>query len=285
MRLTLCNEMLLPMSLPDQCKFASDLGYDGLEIAPFTLGENPAALPEGKIASIRQTVESSGLTVASLHWLALAPAGISLTETHPDAVRNARKTMARIVDLGAGLGARVLVVLGSPAQRRLGAEPERQRAVFIEHAAAMAERAGEAGLTLCIEAINRGECNFINTSAQVEAMIAGIGHRALKIMIDVSHAAQEESVSLAALARRHLESGMLAHVQLNAINRRAPGQSTDPEGRDDIAGLIATLLDMGYEGDCAMEPLDYRPDGPSAAALAIGHVRGLIAGLAQRRPA
>ena len=37
MRIALCNEVLAGMPLERQCEFAADLGYDGLEIAPFTL--------------------------------------------------------------------------------------------------------------------------------------------------------------------------------------------------------------------------------------------------------
>ena len=37
MRIALCNEVLAGMPLERQCEYAADLGYDGLEIAPFTL--------------------------------------------------------------------------------------------------------------------------------------------------------------------------------------------------------------------------------------------------------
>ena len=37
---------------------------------------------------------------------------------------------------------------------------------------------------------------------------------------------------------------------------------------------------MGYRGTVAIEPFDYVPDGPSAAAFAIGYLRGLQEGLA-----
>ena len=37
MRIALCNEVLAAMPLEEQCELAAALGYDGLEIAPFTL--------------------------------------------------------------------------------------------------------------------------------------------------------------------------------------------------------------------------------------------------------
>lgn len=276
MKLTLCNEVLAPMELEAQCAYARALGYDGLEIAPFTLAEDPTRLPRAEIARMRAVIEDHGLVVSSLHWLAMAPEGLSITALDADTRNATREALLRIVDLGAELGAQTLVH-GSPAQRRLDDDPERQRTVAIEHFAALGRHAGERGLTYCLEAINAKECNFINRLDQAEAIIAAADAPALKIMLDVSHAAQEESEPLAALAARYWKAGKLAHIQLNAINRRGPGQSDDPQGRDGIADLMRALCAMDYTGAIAMEPFIYVPDGAGCAARAIGYVRGLLA--------
>src|ERR1700709_1100814 len=44
-----------------QCEYAAALGYDGLEIAPFTLSDRPDKLSAADAARIRKIVESSGL--------------------------------------------------------------------------------------------------------------------------------------------------------------------------------------------------------------------------------
>ena len=41
MRIALCNEVIAPMPFPAQCEYAAKLGYDGLEIAPYTLSDEP----------------------------------------------------------------------------------------------------------------------------------------------------------------------------------------------------------------------------------------------------
>ena len=43
MKIALCNEVLGAMPLEEQCELAAALGYDGLEIAPFTLADAPRA--------------------------------------------------------------------------------------------------------------------------------------------------------------------------------------------------------------------------------------------------
>jgi D-psicose/D-tagatose/L-ribulose 3-epimerase len=188
MKITLCNEVLLPMSLAEQCAFARDVGYDGLEIAPFTLAEDPTRLSPAEIAEIRRTIEDHGLFVSSLHWVAMAPAGLDLTSLDAETRKHTREALPRLVELAAGLGAGI-IVHGSPAQRRLGDDPQGQRAVAMEHFDAAARRAAELGIVYCLEAINRSECNFINTLAEADAMVREIGAPALSLMIDVCHAA------------------------------------------------------------------------------------------------
>ncbi|MCT7377015.1 sugar phosphate isomerase/epimerase family protein [Chelativorans salis] len=275
MEITLCNEVLRPMALAEQCAFARDAGYDGLEVAPFMLAEDPTRMTAAEIAGARRVIEDHGLTVSSLHWLTMAPVGLDLTSLDGQVGARTREALLRLVDLAAGLGAGV-IVHGSPAQRRLGEAPERQRAVAMAHFEAAAQRAGEHGIAYCLEAINRKECNFLNTIAEADAMIAEIGVPALKLMLDVCHAAQEEEESLAALATRYVREGKLVHIQLNASNRRGPGQGERADGRDAIAPLLRALLDAGYRGALAVEPFEYVPDGPACAARAIGYVRGVL---------
>jgi sugar phosphate isomerase/epimerase len=93
-------------------------------------------------------------------------------------------------------------------------------------------------------------------------------------MLDCSSAGRMEKEPLPALVDRWLPKGVIAHVQVNDRNRRGPGQ-----GEQRFAPLLASLRRHRYAGDIAVEPFDYVPDGPAAAARAIGYVRGLIEAL------
>ena len=44
MKIALCNEVLRDMEFAAQCDYAAALGYDGLEVAPFTLSDEPHLL-------------------------------------------------------------------------------------------------------------------------------------------------------------------------------------------------------------------------------------------------
>jgi D-psicose/D-tagatose/L-ribulose 3-epimerase len=275
-RIALCNEVIAPMSFPRQCEYAAKLGYDGLEIAPYTLSEEPQRLGSAQLAAARAAAEDAGIAITGLHWLLVKPAGLSIS-TRDDAVR--RKTldmMFALVEQCAELGGRYLVH-GSPQQRRVDAGDSRAAALARaqECFAAVAERAEKAGVLYCIEALSSEQTPLINTLAEAAQLVEAIGSRAVRTMLDCSAAGRMETAPLAALVDKWLPNGMLAHVQLNDRNRRGPGQ-----GEQRFAPLFAALTRHGYAGDIAVEPFDYVPDGPGAAARAIGYVRGILEALA-----
>lgn len=275
MRLSLCNEVLKPWDLARQCAFARAVGYDGLEIAPFTLSDAPHTLSDTEVAAARRTVEDHGLTVTGLHWLLVTPGGLSITSPD-DAVRaRTRDVILGLLDLAAGLGARVMVH-GSPAQRRPVDDQShddawmRARDLF----ASLAPEAGARGLTYCLEPLAPPDNVFIETVAEAARMVEEIGHPAFRTMIDTSAASVREAEPVADLIRRWVPTGLVGHIQLNDANRRGPG-----EGRDRFAAVLSALRDTGYAGDIAIEPFIYEPDGPACAARAAGYVRGLLEAL------
>ncbi|MDP2800358.1 MAG: sugar phosphate isomerase/epimerase family protein [Phreatobacter sp.] len=275
MRLSLCNEVLRPFDLVRQCAFAKAVGYDGLEIAPFTLSEAPHRLAAGEVNAMRRTVEDHGLAVTSLHWLLVTPEGLSITSPEA-AVRNrTRDVILGLLDLAAGLGALVMVH-GSPAQRRPTADQSQDDAWARARdlLADIAPAAEARGLTYCLEPLAPPDNVFIQTVAEAARMVAAIGHPALRTMIDTSAASAHEAEPVADLIRRWVPTGLIGHVQLNDANRRGPG-----DGEDRFAGVLRTLRDTGYGGDIAIEPFIYEPDGPACAARAAGYVRGLLEAL------
>ena len=271
MKIALCNEVLAELPLARQCEVAATLGYDGLEIAPFTLAEAPERITSAEAGAIRRTVESFGLRVTGLHWLLVKPAGLSLTG--PDAALRARTldVMRRLTALCAELGGSVLVH-GSPKQRAVAAgdSPETALERLRDGLARIAEVAGAHGVTYCIEPLARTETRLVNTVEEAAALVRAIDHPNLRTMIDCSAAGATEAVPVAELIDRWLPSGLVAHIQVNDPNRRAPGQ-----GAMRFAPILAALARNRYRGVVSVEPFDYVPDGIGSAAFAIAYLRGL----------
>jgi len=276
MRIALCNEVLANMPLAQQCDYAARLGYDGLEIAPFTLSDAPEKISTGTAANIRATVESFGLVVTGLHWLLVKPDGLSLTD--PDATRRARtlEVMKRLTGLCAELGGAVMVH-GSPKQRQIapGETPAIALARLQDGLAQVATAAATNGVTYCIEPLSSHETPLVNTVAQAAALVRAVDHPHLRTMIDCSAAGLSETQSVPDLIDRWLPTGLIGHIQFNDPNRRAPGQ-----GEMKFGPILAALHRNGYGGAIGIEPFDYWPDGAGAAAFAAGYLRGLQEGQA-----
>ena len=276
MRIALCNEVLGSMALERQCEYAAALGYDGLEIAPFTLSTSPEKISTADAAKIRATVEASGLVVTGLHWLLVKPEGLSLTD--PDAAVRTRTLamMTHLIGLCAELGGAVLVH-GSPKQRQIA--PGETHAIALarlqDALAQVALAAARVGVIYCIEPLSRRETELVNTIAEAAELVRSIDHPNLRTMIDCSAAGLTETDSIASLIERWLPTGLIAHVQVNDPNRRGPGQ-----GDLQFAPILAALKRHGYDGTVAVEPFDYWPDGPGAAAFSAGYLRGLREALA-----
>jgi len=271
MKLSLCNEVIRDLDFPAQCAFAAELGYDGLEVAPFTLDDNPHLMSARRRAEVRQAAADAGISITGLHWLLVTPAGLTLNGPDEAARLRTVDVMRRLVDLCADLGGTVLVH-GSPAQRTV-ADDDDPRAAWArarDSFAAIGEKAQAAGVTYCVEALARRETNFINTIAEAVTMVEAVGSPALRTMIDCSAASQTEDDSIPALIERWIPAGVVRHVQVNDANRRGPGQ-----GDVAFTDVLAALHGVGYDGVVAVEPFDYRPDGPACAARAIGYLRGI----------
>jgi sugar phosphate isomerase/epimerase len=140
--------------------------------------------------------------------------------------------------------------------------------------AAIAERAQKAGVLYCIEPLAAEATPLINTLEEAARMVAEINSSSVKTMLDCSSAGRMEKEPLPALVERFVPQGLIAHVQVNDRNRRGPGQ-----GEQRFAPLFASLRKHRYPGDVAVEPFDYVPDGPGAAARAIGYIRGILEAL------
>ena len=272
MRIALCNEVIAPMPFPAQCEYAAKLGYDGLEIAPYTLSVEPHRRGAAQVAAARAAADDAGVAVTGLHWLLIKPAGLSISSKEQNTRKRTIEVMLALIDLCAALGGKYLVH-GSPQQRRV--EAGETRAAAMARAkdcfAAIAERAQKAGVIYCIEPLSAEQTPLINTLDEAARMVDEIGSPAVRSMLDCSSAGRMEREPLNALVERWLPKGVIAHVQVNDRNRRGPGQ-----GEQRFAPLFASLRKHGYQGDVAVEPFDYVPDGPGAAARAIGYIKGIL---------
>jgi sugar phosphate isomerase/epimerase len=269
----LCNEVLRPMPFEQQCRCAAQLGYTGLEVAPFTLHDSPLELSLTQARRLGQIARDHGVPVTGLHWLLVAPTGLSITDPDPGVAQRTRDLVQHLCDVCAEMGGGYLVH-GSPQQRQPMPGQSNAQAWsacrgFFELAAQWAHA---RGLTYCIEPLSADQTSMINTLDEALRMVQEINQPGLRTMLDTSSAGLTERQSIVELIDAHGPAGHLAHVQLNDPNRKAPGQ-----GAMAFGPILQALQRCQYPGVIAVEPFEYSPDGPTCAAWAIGHLKGLAA--------
>jgi D-psicose/D-tagatose/L-ribulose 3-epimerase len=271
MKLSLCNEVIRDMEFAAQCTFAAAVGYDGLEVAPFTLDEEPHLLSGERRTEIRRAHADAGLACSSLHWLLVTPQGLSITDADNAVRARTVEVMRRLIGLAADLGAEVLVH-GSPHQRRLvpGDEAD-SRARARDCFAAIAGDAESAGVIYCIEPLAERETDYLNSIEEAAQVVRDIASPALRTMIDCSATSLAYNEPLAGIIEQWLPTGLISHIQVNDANQRGPG-----EGEVRFAPVIEALKRADYTGWIAAEPFVYEPDGPACAARAAGYLRGLL---------
>ena len=278
MKFAICNETFVDWEWERMLECIAQLGYDGVEVAPFTLADRATDISDQRRRDLRHAAQRAGVKVIGLHWLLVKPGGLSISTADDQARKRTLDVMLAFIDQCAELGGRYLVH-GSPHQRRI--DPGDTRAAALARAqdcfARAAERAAKAGVVYCVEPLSSDQTPLINTLEEAAQIVEAVGNPALKTMLDCSAAGRMEKEPLAALVERWLPKGVIAHVQVNDRNRQGPGQ-----GEQRFAPLIGALRRHGYGGDLAVEPFDYVPDGPAAAARAIGYIRGIVEALETR---
>lgn len=252
MKFALCNEMFQDRPLTDVFETASRVGYDGVEIAPFTLAETVADIDAGRRRDIRRQAADHGLDITGIHWLFVSPKGLYLN--HPDDTIRLRTQdyLGDLIRFCGDIGGRFMVV-GSPKQRHVlpddtqAAAWDRTKAVFE----ACLPVAQTHGVVLCIEPLDRAQTNFINTPAEAARMVREIGHPNFRMIVDVrSTLCQGEDVVQTIMAVKR----EMAYVHLNDANGHGPGF-----GEVDFAPILRALRDIGYDGYASVEVFDFSP--------------------------
>jgi sugar phosphate isomerase/epimerase len=266
MHYAICNETFEGWDHARICRFVADVGYTGLELAPFTLAPRITDVTADQRRTLRRQAEDAGLTIFGLHWLLAKTEGLQITS--PDeAVR--RRTADYLVELARccrDLGGD-LMVFGSPAQRRIPAGHSRAQAT--DYAADTFGQAlpgiADCGVKLCLEPLAPAEADFLNTCAEAVALLDRVPHPNFVLHLDVKAMAADEAPG-PDLIRRH--AGRTGHFHANDPNKRGPGF-----GATDFVPIFRALRETGYRGWVSVEVFDYSPDPETIARESLRYMR------------
>ena len=273
-RLAICNETFQGWGFLEACRGALRTGYTGLEIAPFTLSEDPATIPAARRAEYRDILQGEGLGYVGLHRLLTVPRG-ELHITTPDASVRERSWayFRRLIDLCADLGDNGMMILGSGKQRRKvgGSTVEEATRRLRDGLADVAEYASERGVTILPETLAPHLSDVLTSLDETAGMVKEIGHPAVQTMFD-THNAVAETVPHDALIKSH--SDIIRHVHINEMDGRHPGT-----GSYDFSVPLQALKDIEYGGWLSLEVFKFEPSGEEIARLSSEYLRAVESSL------
>ncbi len=266
MKFAVCNEIFQGWNIEDIFIRAAQLGYAGVEIAPFTLVNAVGDLSAAQRQHLRDAAARAGVAIVGLHWLLVKPEGLYLN--HPEPALRARTAnyFVELVDCCADLGGTILVV-GSPKQRNVlpgvtcGQAWAWAAATFRD----AVKRAEDRGVTLCLEPLAPEETNFINTAAEAIAFTQAFNSPRFKIILDVK-AMCAEAQPIPQIIRATWPH--FAHFHANDRNRKGPGF-----GDVDFQPIAAALRAVGYKGFVSVEVFEFAEGAETIAAKSLACLR------------
>ena len=249
MKIAICNETYRDWSFEAAFQNASENGYDGIEIAPFTLHKNAFDITDQQIEETVQLADQHQLEIIGLHWLLAFTEGLHLT-SRDDAVRKATaEYLRRLAVVCHALGGSVMV-LGSPAQRNLGdgMSVEEGNQLAVDCLSQVVDLLEDLNVTLALEPLGPEEGNFIQTAAWGRQLIHRIGSPKVGLHLDVKAMSTEsESFEDIIIA----SANELVHFHVNDPNRRGPGM-----GEVDFQPILKALKSIRYCGWLSVEVFD-----------------------------
>jgi D-psicose/D-tagatose/L-ribulose 3-epimerase len=240
-----------------------DWGFDVIELPVESPGDWDAA---------RAAALLDRLGLAATVVLVMGP-GRELVSAPSETIASTQDYLRSVVDAAVAVGS---PVIAGPAYTSVGRtwRIDDRPAAYAQLRANLrpvAEYAAARGVTIAVEPLNRYETSLLNTVDQaLEALdgLPGVG-----LALDVYHMNIEETDIPVAIARA---AGRIAHVQVSANDRGAPGAD-----HLDWPAILHALDGAGYSGPLVIESFTahnatiataasiWRPLAPTQDAIAV----------------
>ena len=237
-------------NLPAVARTAAAMGYTAIELPV----ENPGDWDPARTRDLLHELRLAPYVVG-----AMAP-GRDLVD--PAVVESTRQYLRHCVDVAVALGAGIVAGPFTASTGRTWRMSAAERADTVarlrEGLAPVADAAGDAGVVLAIEPLNRYETSIINTVEQGLDVLDPLLGPAVGLALDTYHLNIEEKDPAAAI---RLAGPHLAHVQVCGNDRGAVG-----DDHTDWPAILDALDDTGYTGPLNLESFTALNDTIATAA-------------------
>ena len=269
MNFGICNEIFQGWTLEDTFAFAAKVGYDFVEIAPFTIAKDVTEISTAARARMRDAAAREGIALAGLHWVLVQAEGMYLTHPDPAVRRRTARYFVELVDCCADLGGTRMIV-GSPKQRNVmgGVTHDEAWMFATEIFGDAVKRAEDRGVVICFEPLAPSETNFVNTAAEARRFAEQFRSAAMSVILDVKAMCSEEK-PIPQIIRE--SAGRFAYFHANDRNLKGPGF-----GDVDYRPIAAALREVGYDGIVSVEVFRFEEGPETIASKSIEYLRNVF---------
>lgn len=227
------------------CGTAAEIGYDLVEVLMF----DPATLDR---AVTHRAIAGSGLGLRL--GMALG-ADADISSDDPAIARRGEETVAMALEIAAELGApAVSGICYAAFNTYVTPQTEAQIRRVADALSRLDARAGELGVRLGVEPVNRYESYMVNTLDQARGLIGMAAGQNMFVHMDTFHMNIEEPDLTAAIGRN---AALLGYAHVADSHRGALGT-----GNFDLRRFLRALAGAGYSGDLTFEGFSSRALGP-----------------------
>ena len=266
MKFAICNETYEGWDFEAVCADIAESGYDAVEIAPFTLDDDPTAISERRARKIGDIAKAYGLGVSGFHWLLQKPDGLHLTCPDVEIRRRTKEALRHLARLCAVMGGEVMV-FGSPKQRDV-LSGERYDDAFgraVEIFRDVCDVAYPLGVSLALEPLAAEYTNFMASAEETVRVIKAVDHPACRLHLDVNAMCSEEK-PIDDIIGENRE--YLAYFHANDPNLRGPGF-----GDVDFVPIARALKNAEYDGVVSVEVFNYEPNPETIARESLAYLK------------
>jgi 5-keto-L-gluconate epimerase len=247
-------------NLEENLRLISSLGYDGVELAV----RDPRLLD---MDALEKSITGSGLSVPAIGTgQAWGEEGLSFTDPDPAIRQLAIERIQSHLPVAQQFGAIVIIGLIRGIVKP-GVEAVQAMDWLVAALQHCCREAGNFGVKLALEPINRYETTLINSTSQGLDLIQRVGADNFGLLLDTFHMNIEEADIEASI---RLCGRYIFHFHVADSNRWHPGA-----GHLDFRSILSTLQGTDYSGWVSGEFLPL-PEAGTAARESIHFLKSII---------
>ena len=255
MKFSICNETFYGLKWP-QAKifdFAAQCGYQGVEIAPFTLNTDITKVSAKERTALRKAADRAGVQICGLHWILSKTTGLHLTTTDRAMRKRTAVYLGELARFCAEMGGDVMI-FGSPKQRNLPpgmsmVEGLRNATEVLQAVSPVLEK---TGVTIAMEPLASNETNFLMNSDAAVRFAKQVGSPNVKMMLDCKAMWPTEPRPIPEVI--HRQKDWSVHFHANDPNLQGPGF-----GELDFMPIFKALKEVNFDRWVSVEVFDYTP--------------------------